>query len=99
MGLRHALRGERDAVLAGVTPALATWAALDDVASWVIADCYALVREADQAAHWVGNAAKRGGINYPMFAKHDVLLTNVRSAQVFQAVLNDVRSKWERFVP
>lgn len=97
--LRHALSGNREAALGAITPDLVGWAEVEDVASWVIGDSYALLGEVEEAARWIANAAKRGAFSYPMLAKHDRLLSGVRSDPRFQAVLEDVKQRWEAFEP
>ena len=97
--LRHALVGDKEATLRALTPDLIGWAEVEDVASWVIGDAYALLGDVAQAVRWITNAANRGAFSYPMFAKHDPLLSRVRPHPDFQALLTEVRCRWEAFEP
>ncbi len=73
------------------------WARWDFEASWEMATGYALIGETDDALEWLENAVQRGFINYPFLSQYDPLLENIRHERRFVALMEDVRSQWERF--
>jgi hypothetical protein len=95
----HALRHEREPLLAIVTgPAhelLWTDAELPEwVAGWL-----ALVGEREQALEWLEHWVDRGSFNYPLLAHGDPLLENLREEPRFRQLLDRVHRLWVEFVP
>jgi serine/threonine protein kinase/tetratricopeptide (TPR) repeat protein len=96
---KHALLGEREALLALITGKF-------EASSWHDPECpewfagwFALVNEHDRALDWLEHWVDRGNINYPMLAHGDPLLQSLRGEPRFQRLLDRVRPEWERFVP
>ena len=97
--LAHALTGNgRDAhaALGGEIEAVATAA---DVFPRMLAQGYALAGMPNRALRWIAIAVDRGFINYPFLAQHDPLLAPLRTHPRFQALMETVRDRWERFEP
>ena len=46
---------------------------------------------------WLENATHRGLINYPFLSQYDPLLENIRQEKRFKELMEEVRSRWERF--
>lgn len=67
--------------------------------SWILAECYALAGETNEAIDWLANAVERGFLNYPLLAQHDPLLAPVRGDPRCRRLLEDLRSRWEAFEP
>jgi serine/threonine protein kinase/tetratricopeptide (TPR) repeat protein len=96
---RHALCGEREALLASLAgpgqsylwndPETPEWAA-----GWL-----ALVGEKEKALDWLEHWIDRGSSNYPMLAHGDPLLQSLRGEPRFQRLLDRIRPEWEQFVP
>jgi serine/threonine protein kinase/tetratricopeptide (TPR) repeat protein len=95
--MAHALRGERDAVLRVMTPALRAAAWRDDIFSWWAADCLALVGEREAALEFVERVVSFGWINYPFLAQHEAFLAGARGEPRFARLLERVRRSWESF--
>lgn len=93
----HALKDDRDAVVAGVTPELTEVLGSDAQYSWFLAQCHALVGEVDAGIRWVETAVARGLINYPLLGKIDPFLASLRPDQRFQALMARVKRQWEAF--
>jgi hypothetical protein len=94
-----ALRGERDALLRIMTPELRAAAAWDEVFAWWVADCFALVNEADEAIDFLEHAVQCGFINAPWLSKYEPFLESVRGEQRFRCLMEAVRTAWGAFEP
>jgi hypothetical protein len=93
---KAALEKNRDEAIASVSKELEGWASWDDGGSWLMADCYALVDEADHALDWMENAIRLGFINYPMFSR-DRFLDGIRDDERFEEIMKRVKHDWEHF--
>jgi eukaryotic-like serine/threonine-protein kinase len=93
----HALRGSHDEAIASFTEPLASAARADLYHSWNVAECFAAVGEPARAVEWVGNAAARGFINYPLLSSLDPLLEGVRPDPGFASIMADVKRRWQAF--
>ncbi len=63
----------------------------------LLSQAYALAGDAPSAIRWMSLSVERGFINYPFLAEHDPLLAPIRAKPEFQALLTDVRQRWESF--
>jgi serine/threonine protein kinase len=95
--IRHALSGNRDAALSSVSESLRACARQVEWWSYVMADCYALVDEKDQALDWLANAIDRGFTNYPALSQHDKALARFSSDPRFEVLMQKAKYEWERF--
>ena len=86
--------GDRDAAFAAATEEIRAGCAQDAQTSWYMAQCYALIGEADEAIDWITTAVSRGFWNYPLFAERDALLASLRSHERYQALMVDLKEKW-----
>ncbi|MDJ0907251.1 MAG: hypothetical protein QNJ00_06185 [Woeseiaceae bacterium] len=91
------LAGGTSTDAAGLTEQADVIAMSGDMFPRLIAQAHALTGDAQSATHWMSLAVDRGFINYPFLAEHDPLLAPVRDEPEFQALLVDVRQRWERF--
>jgi eukaryotic-like serine/threonine-protein kinase len=64
-----------------------------DIAFW-LASFYGMEGMADEAIEWVRKAIQLGNENYPWFAESRKL-DNLRADPRFQALLEDLRWRWE----
>jgi non-specific serine/threonine protein kinase len=92
-----ALRGERDAAKRSITPEVEEILGADPQYSWFLAQCYALVDDRPHALGWLDRATTLGFINYPLLAHRDPFLESLRGEPAFQALIADVKQKWESF--
>ena len=95
--LSHGLGGRATEALQAVTPSLTASVGRDLQYSWEMATGYALIKETDEALEWLENATRHGFINYPFLSQYDPLLEHLRQEQRFKALMEEVRSQWERF--
>ena len=96
---RHALRGEREPLLALVaSPARELLWTDSECPEWT-AGWLALVGERERALEWLEHWVDRGSFNYPMLAHGDPLLDNLRGEARFHRLLERIRPVWEEFVP
>ncbi len=63
-----------------------------------MADACALVGQVDAALEWLRTAVGYGLINYPFLAEHDPFLAGIRREPGFQALLGDVKPRWDGVV-
>jgi eukaryotic-like serine/threonine-protein kinase len=94
---KHAVCGNRSALLEAVTDDLKAAVAGDLQYCWNLAQCFALVSEREQAFEWLEKAVTLGFINYPMISRLDPFLENLRGEPPFKRLLEMVRERWEAF--
>jgi len=97
--MAYALSGDREQVLTSITPDLREAAAWDDIFSWWLADCYALVGERDAALDCVQRMIELGMFNYPFLARHEPFLAPLRDEPRFGSLLEQARKLWVAFEP
>jgi len=97
--MAFALAGDREQVLTSITADLRDAAAWDDVFSWWMADCYALVGAREPALDCVQRMIELGMFNYPFLAQHDPFLAPLRGEPRFAALLEQARKQWVAFEP
>jgi TolB-like protein len=97
--LADALAGNARNAHAAVTADIEVVATAADVFPRMLAQGYALAGMPERALHWLAIAVERGFINYPFLAEHDPFFAGLRSQPQFQALLVDVRDRWETFEP
>ena len=90
---QHALAGERDQVLARLTPELIGLLESDPQYCWFLGQCHALVGEVDAGLRWIEAAIAHGFINYDLLARLDPFLASLRNDPRFSALLADVRQR------
>ncbi len=92
-----ALRGERDDLLRLMTPELRAAAEWDEIFAWWVADCFALVNEADAAIDFLERAVEFGFINAPWLSKYEPFLVSLRHEPRFRCMMEAVRTAWRTF--
>jgi serine/threonine protein kinase/Flp pilus assembly protein TadD len=97
--MAFALGGEREQVLTSITPDLRDAAASDDIFSWWMADCYALVGEREAALECVARMIDLGMFNYPFLAQHEPFISSIRGEPRFAELLERARKRWDAFEP
>jgi tetratricopeptide (TPR) repeat protein len=95
--LKHALSGDRAAALTAVSETLKAAARRVEWWSLVMADCYALIDDKEQALDWLSNAIDRGFTNYAFFSQYDTILGRLRSEPRFDALIQKAKYELERF--
>jgi len=94
-----ALRGQRDELLRIMTPELRAAAEGDEIFAWWVADCFALVNEADTAIDFLEHAVQSGFINAPWLSKYEPFLASLRGERRFRCLMEAVRTAWDAFEP
>ena len=97
--MAFALSGDREQVLTSITPDLRDAAATDDIFSWWMADCYALVGEREAALDCIDRMIGLGMVNYPFLAQHEPFIAPVRSEPRFAELLERAKKQWDAFEP
>jgi len=64
---------------------------------WYVAECFSLLDEREEAMRWLEHAVDRKFINYPLFAKLDPFLENIRGENRFKKLMKRVKHEWESF--
>lgn len=90
-----ALGGERPKPLPSELAVVMTRAS--DVLPRMIGQAYAIAGDVAQAVHWIGVAVDRGFINFPFLSEHDPFLSALAGDPAWDALLEDVRKRWETF--
>jgi serine/threonine-protein kinase len=92
-----ALQGRPEEARARITTDLLAIMRADlQYSSWM-ADVFALIGDRDAAFDWLSHAIGRGFINYPLIARHDRLLDNLRTDPRFDPLVADLRTRWLAF--
>ena len=94
--LRHALRGERDELVALMTPEFRALAETQGYLARDIAGYYALVGITEEALDWLERAIRGGFYNYPYFLlyrHYDTLRGHARFAEL----MAQAKVRWEEF--
>jgi hypothetical protein len=89
------LAGDRAGALAIATEELLAPACEDPQYAWTAAQCYAMIGEIRSAVTWLERAIRHGCGNYPLLARTDPLLENVRGDPDFQRLMEELRPRWE----
>ena len=95
--LKFALQGEKDKALEIVTEELKIAMAWDNLYPIYMANCYALINEADEAIDWIEESVKWGFIHYKFFNEYNPLLKNIRGEERFKKLMKKVKHEWENF--
>jgi tetratricopeptide (TPR) repeat protein len=96
--LKYALQGNKELAMQVVTPELRAALRWDEQVSWLMARSYALLDDRQEALAWLEHATlDRGFINYPLLAKFDPALENLRGDARFDDLMEQVKVRWERF--
>jgi len=94
-----ALREDRVGARAAMTPEFEAGAKRDMQTSWIVASCYARLGMVDEAVTWLRQAMNRGFVHYPFLAEYEPFLARIRSEPPVQAVLKEIKDRWEAFDP
>jgi tetratricopeptide (TPR) repeat protein len=95
--LRAALRADRPALLALLTPAFAAWARRDYWYSYCVAACYMLAGDGELGLDWLENAIDRGFIPLRYYRHHDPFFRTLRGQPRFEELMGRVEREWEKF--
>jgi TolB-like protein len=94
---KYGLQKKREQALACATEELKKVGQTDEQISWMLADCYALIGEKEEAMNWLENAVNRGFVNYPYISQYNRFLKNIRGEARFKELLKQVKYEWEHF--
>ena len=94
---KYGIQGKKEQALACATDKLKKIVKTDEQLSWMLADCYSLVGEKEEAMNWLENAVNRGFVNYPYISKYNPFLKNIRGEERFRKLLERVKYEWEHF--
>jgi Flp pilus assembly protein TadD len=97
--MAYALSGDREQMLKSITPDLQAAAERDEIFSWWLADCHALVGEREAALDNVQRMIELGMFNYPFLAQHEPFLASIRGERRLRELLERAREQWEAFEP
>ena len=95
--LRNVHENDRENAFKTLTEELKNFAWQDPEGVWLMAGSFAVINEKDKALKWLEHAIERGWINYPLFAKIDPFLENIRSEPRFKKLMARVKHDWENF--
>jgi hypothetical protein len=90
---QRALAGDREQVLARLTPELVGTLEGDPQYCWFLGQCHALVGEIDSGLRWIDAAIARGFINHDLLAHKDPFLANLRADPRFGALMEQARQR------
>ena len=79
--------------MTGEVEAIADW---DMYHSWNLAECFALLGDAETSLRWLTRATERGMLNYPLLSRLDPFLERLRGRPGFESLMTGVRQQWEQ---
>jgi tetratricopeptide (TPR) repeat protein len=94
--LRYALTGRGQDALDAMNDALRAHARADQVYSWMLAGCYALMDRRQEAVEWLEHAARGGFINYP-FLRDDLFFHGLHGHEAFERLMEEIEDRWQSF--
>ena len=95
--LMNAFLGGNKEAQAAVSENLKVTAKKDDFFSLIMADCYAMIGEKEEALEWLEHAVNYGWINYPFLKEYDTWLENIHDEERFKKLMKRVKKEWEDF--
>jgi non-specific serine/threonine protein kinase len=90
---RLALEGKPDEAVAVVTPEVAEAFRRDPQYAWLVAECYAIAGDIDQALTWTETAVACGLLNRRLLQEFDPFLAPIRGEPRFQALMREVETR------
>jgi tetratricopeptide (TPR) repeat protein len=95
--LKYSWQKEKQKALSIVNSKLekATW--WDDGYSMMMADCYSVLEEYDEAFHWLNRAIDYGITNIPFLTQYDHFLENLRGDERFEGCIQKARKILDSF--
>ena len=91
----RALAGDAEGARRAITPELQAAASGTEFFARGLADCYALIGDAERAVDYLEHTVRMGMWNYPFLARHNRLLEPLHGHPRFRALLDRVRVAWE----
>jgi non-specific serine/threonine protein kinase len=95
--LKYALQGNKDEAVRAFPESAQKIAWSDFHAPWMVAECFALIDEREEAIRWLEHAVDRGWCNFPLFSDIDPFLANIRGEPRFKKLMERVKYEWEHF--
>jgi tetratricopeptide (TPR) repeat protein len=92
--LRYALMEDGARARQFLTEDLRSDARTDMLYSWLLAECYALLGESDEAVDWLRNAVEGGFLNPRFFSQVDPFFEPLRGMSEFQDLMNHLQKRW-----
>jgi non-specific serine/threonine protein kinase len=93
----HACQHNKEKALEVLTDTVRKFTWNDPEGVWIMAGLFSMIDEKNQALDWLEHAVKRGWINFPLFAKNDPFLENIRGEPRFKKLMERVKHEWENF--
>ena len=95
--LKYAIKKDKDKLILLLTPDFIKSIRIDLQNSYHIATFYSYLGEKEKSLEFLENAVNRGFINYPLIAKIDPFLENIRGEERFKKLMERVKYEWENF--
>ena len=93
--LKYGVQGEKEKAVQEMTPDFKKTCRRTYTFAHHLAGVFALLDEKEEALNWLESAVNRGFINYPLLARHDPLLENIRGEARFRKLMERVKHEWE----
>jgi len=95
--LKYTLKKDYVKLASLLTPEFVKSMKIDFQNSYHLASFYSYLDEIEKSFEYLENAINMGFINFPLIAKHDKLLTNIRGEDRFKKLMERVKYEWENF--
>ena len=63
----------------------------DGELSWLVADCYAILGNKNEALNWLEQAVDRGFLNYEFFYNHDPFIETLKKEKRFEEIMDKAK--------
>jgi len=95
--LKYGLQGDVTGARAELTPDFYEWCYRGNTWSYFLAGAFSLANAKEDAMKWLEHAVDLGWISYPLLAKKDPFLANIRGEERFKKLMERVKYEWENF--
>jgi serine/threonine protein kinase/tetratricopeptide (TPR) repeat protein len=95
--MKFAIEGKSADAMRYAAPELETICKRDWQYAWHMATAYSMLGESEKALQWLETSIDFGLINYPLLAKYDPFLENIRGEPGFRRLMERVKYEVEHF--
>lgn len=95
--LKYGVQGEKEKAFREMTQEFQKTCQRDIALAHHLACIFSLLDEKEEALNWLERAVNGGFINYPLFAKQDSFLENIRGEPRFKKLMERFKHEWEDF--
>ena len=89
--LQFALKNDEEGLKSILIPSFVTKCMQDAELAWLIADCYALLDNKNEALNWLEQAVDRGFLNHQFFCNYDPFIEPLKKEKRFDEIMDKAK--------